>query len=403
MGEAPSRAAATIDIRSTDLNQNDTLTSPAQASALGPLDVLEVWVRHRRLLILAPLGAGVIAAGISFLIPPTYTGSTTFMPPQQQQGAAAAALSSLGSLAGIAGVGATVKTPGDLYVTLLQSANIEDRIVEKFKLKEQYEVKLNFLARQRLRQNVRISLGKKDGLITVDADSRSPQQAADMANQYVTELRRLTGELALTEAQQRRTYFEKEAARSRQKLDNALSALQSGGFSAGALKAEPKAAAESYAKLKAEQTANEVRLAGLRQRLSDQTPEVRQLQGAIGALRAQLAQLEAKQPADQDADYLNRYREYKYQETLYELLSRQYETARIDESRDGPSVQVIDVATPPELRSKPRRGTITASATLGVFLLLVLGTAVRGLWRKAAADPRHGGEFTRLKAAWRTK
>lgn len=385
------------------MNQDDTLTSFARPSALGVLDLLEVWIRHRRLLLLAPLAAGAIAVGISYLIPPTYTATTLFMPPQQQQGGTAAALSSLGSLAGIAGVGGALKTPGDLYVTLLQSANIEDRIVDKFNLKEQYKVQLNFLARQRLHQDVRVSLGKKDGLITMEADAPSPQQAADMANQYVFELKRVTGELTLTEAQQRRTYYEKEVARNRQKLDQALVALQSGGFSAGAVKAEPKAAVESYAKLKAEETANEVRLAGLRQRLSDQTPEVKQLQSTIGALRAQLAQLEAKQPADQDADYLNRYREYKYQETLYELLSRQYETARIDESREGPPVQVIDVAAPPELRSKPRRGSIGAGATIGTFLLLLLVTTVRGLWRKASADPQQSRQLARFRAAWNTK
>lgn len=365
--------------------------------------MLEVWIRHRRLLLLTPLAVGAIAVGISFLIPPTYTGTTLFMPPQQQQGGAAATLSSLGSLAGIAGVGGALKTPGDLYITLLQSANVEDRIVEKFNLKTQYKVELNFLARQRLRQNVRLSLGKKDGLITVEADAPTPQQAADMANQYVAELKRLTGELALTEAQQRRGYYEKEVARNRQKLDQALAALQSGGFSAGAIRAEPKAAVESYARLKAETTANEVRLAGLRQRLSDQTPEVQQLQGTIGALRAQLAQLEAKQPADQDANYLNRYREYKYQETLYELLSRQYETARIDESREGPAVQVIDVASPPELRSKPRRGSIGLGTAFGAFLLLMLVMTVRDLWRKAATVPQQAEHLARVSAAWNSK
>ena len=210
----------------------------------------------------APLVAGIAAFGIASIIPPTFTAQTTFLPPQQQQSAGSSALAALGALSDVAGGIAGIKTPGYEYVALMQSVNVEDRIVERFKLMELYESKYRFQARKTLEANVRIALGKKDGLISVEADAPEPKLAANIANQYVAELRRLSGELALTEAQQRRAFFEAELKRTRAKLTEAQQVLQSsGGLDAEALRAEPKAAAEGYARLKAEVTAAEVRLA----------------------------------------------------------------------------------------------------------------------------------------------
>src|SRR5262249_22640986 len=150
--------------------------------------------------------------------------------------------------------GGAVKTPGDQYVSLMQSVNVEDRIIDRFKLMEAYDAKYRSVARKQLEDNVRIVLGKKDGLISVEADARDPQTAADMANQYVAELRRLSGELALTEAQQRRVFFEAEVKHTKEKLAQAQQELQAGGFNASALKTEPKTAADNFARIKAEAT-----------------------------------------------------------------------------------------------------------------------------------------------------
>ncbi|MDN3545712.1 MAG: Wzz/FepE/Etk N-terminal domain-containing protein [Roseateles asaccharophilus] len=320
-----------------------------------------------KLLVSVPLLVGTLTLGGTYLIKPTFTAQTIFLPPQQQQSSAASALASLGALAGLAGGAGSLKTPGDQYVSLMQSANVEDRIIDRFKLMALYEAKFRFEARKELEQNVRISLGKKDGLITVEADAKDPQLAADMANQYVAELRRLTSELALTEAQQRRAFFETELKNTKTKLAEAQQALQSGGFNAGAIKAEPKAAAENYAQLKAQLTAAEVRLQALRRTRTDTAPEVQQQASLVAALHGQLVKLTTKTDDSPSADYVSRYREYKYQEALFELFSKQYEIARLDESRDGGSIQVIDVATPPELKSKPRR-----AITAGIAWLLAL-------------------------------
>jgi len=163
-------------------------------------ELFNVLAERWRLLVAAPLVAGVAAFGIASILPPTFTAQTTFLPPQQQQSAGSSALAALGALSGLAGGIGGIKTPGDQYVALMQSVNVEDRIVERFKLMALYESKYRFEARKTLQKNVRISLGKKDGLISVEADAPEPKLAADIANQYVAELRRLSGELALTEA-----------------------------------------------------------------------------------------------------------------------------------------------------------------------------------------------------------
>jgi uncharacterized protein involved in exopolysaccharide biosynthesis len=244
---------------------------------------------------------------------------------------------------------------------------LSDRIVDHFKLMDVYGVKFRVDARKELASNVHIGLGKKDGLISVQVDDKSPQRAADVANQYVEELRRLTASLAVTEAQQRRVFFERQLQASRDRLVQAQQALQSSGFNPGALKAEPKAAAEAYARLKAEATSAEVRLQMLRGSLADGTPEVQQQQAELAALRGQLARSERASGSTDGPDYVSKYREFKYQESLFELYARQFELARVDESREGALIQVLDVATPPERKSRPRRGVIAISAMLAAF------------------------------------
>jgi uncharacterized protein involved in exopolysaccharide biosynthesis len=347
------------------------------------LDLFELFGllrRHALLIIGGSLVAGCIALGITYLIKPTFTAETTFLPPQQQQGPAAAVLASLGPLAGLAGAAGAVRTPADQYVALLQSANVSDRIVDEFKLMQVYDAEFRIDARKDLAKNVRITAGKKDGLITVAVDDKNPARAANIANRYVDELRRMTSTIAITEAQQRRHFFESQLHEPRDKLTAAQIALQASGFNQGALKAEPKAAAEGYARLRAEVTAAEVRLQTMRGSLADDTPEVRQHQATVAALRSQLARLEAATDPRGGPDYVGKYREFKYQETLFELFSRQYELARVDESREGALIQVVDMAVPPEKKSSPKRGLTAVLTTLGMGIVLVIAVLVQNAW-----------------------
>ena len=329
------------------------------------------------LLIVGPLAAGALALGITYVITPTFTAVTTFLPPQPPQSSAASALAALGPLAGLAGGAVGASNTGDRYVALMQSVTVSDRLIERFKLMEVYESKFRVDAREALSSSVRISLGKKDGLIKVEVDDTSPQRAADIANRYVDELRHVTAGLAVTEAQQRRMFFEQQLQQSRERLVQAQQALQASGFNPGALKAEPKAAAEGYARLKAEVTAAEVRLQVTRASLTDSAPEVRQQQATLTALREQLARTEQAAAPAAGPDYIGRYRDFKYQETLFDLYARQFELARVDESREGTLIQVLDSATPPERKSKPKRALTAAGTALAVTLGLVAWVLLR--------------------------
>ena len=339
-----------------------------EAMSLG--EIASTLRRHLILLITAPLAAGAVALGTTYLITPTFTASTSFMPPQLAQGGAASALASLGSLASLAGGAAGIRSSGDQYVALMQSVTVSDRLIAQFKLMEVYDSKFRADARLEFARNVRIALGKKDGLISVEVDDTSPQRAADIANRYIDELRRFTASLAVTEAQQRRVFFEQQLQQTRDRLVQAQQALQASGFNPGALKAEPKAAAEGYARLKAEVTAAEVRLQVTRGALTDNAPEVRQQRSAVSALRDQLARSERATESTSGPDYISRYRDFKYHETLFDLYARQFELARVDESREGALIQVVDKATPPERKSKPKRGLLAASSAVLVLVLV---------------------------------
>ncbi|WP_271008570.1 GumC family protein [Paucibacter sp. B51] len=356
-------------------------TSIQEARTLNLIDVLSIWISRKGQIALATVAAGAIGLGISYLVPPTFTASTTFIPPLQQQNSASSLVASLGALSGLAG-GVGSKSPADQYVTLMQSNNITDKLVDKFDLMRVYDSRFRFGARQALAKNSRISLGKKDGLITVEVDATDPKLAADIANNYVLELRRLSTQLVLSEAQERRAFFEAQLKQSRAALQAAEKRLQHSGFDSGALKTEPRSAAEAYARIRAEITSAEVRLQAMRRNLTDGSPEVQQLLALIAAMRSQAEKLESKSDgAKTDAGYVAAYRDYKYQETLFEMFSKQLELARLDETRDGPLIQVVDAATVPEYKSKPKRAAMAVSTSLAALVAMLIWTVALSWWR----------------------
>lgn len=364
----------------------------------GGMETLIALAERWRLLLFGPLAIGLAVLGGTYLITPVFTARTVFLPPQQQQSAAASALASIGGLSSLVG-GAAQRTPADQYVALVLSTSLADRLVDKYKLLEVYDKDLRQDARKELAKSTRAVAGKRDGLIVVEVDDTSAQRAADIANSYVEELRTLTNRLALTEAQQRRMLFEGHLQRARDGLTKAQQVLQSSGFNQDSLKAEPKAAAEGYARLKAEITTTEARLETLRRNLTDSSPEVQQLAAALGVLRGQLARLEATVTNGASADYVSKYREFKYQEVLFEQFARQYELARVDESREG-LLQVVDKAQAPEKKSWPPRALLASAGTVGGFILLLAYVLGRHRWRQSARQADGARQVERLRAAF---
>jgi uncharacterized protein involved in exopolysaccharide biosynthesis len=346
------------------------------------LEIGAMLLQRRRLVAWTVLGSTLAALATAFLLPSWYTATTVILPPQAPQSAAASAISQLGALAGVVGGLASVKSPADQYVALMQSVTVSDRIIDRFKLQDVYEEKYRQDTRKTLKENVRITVGKKDGLIAVEVDDRVPTRAADMANAYVAELRQMTNALAVSEAQQRRVFFEQQLAQTKERLAKAQSALSESGITQGALKVEPKTAAEEYARLRAQATVAEVRLQTLRRMLAENTSEVLQQQAALSALREQIARVEKQDDGRGNSDYVNKYREFKYQEALFEIFVKQYELARVDESREGALIQVVDTATPPERRAGPKRAVITLAAAFAALFAVCAYVVGSALWAR---------------------
>jgi len=365
------------------------------------IDLLMPVAARWRSAILVPVCVALLGYGATYLIKPTFRAATSFLPPQQQQSGIASALASLGAVAGFAGAGA-VKSPADQYVALMQSTTVSDRLIDQFKLLEVYDVRYREQARKILAKSSEIVAGKRDGLISVEVDDTDPGRAAAIANQYVQELRRLTSTLAVSEAQQRRVFFEGQLDETKHRLTQAQIALQASGYNAGALKAAPQAAAEAYARARAESTAAEVRLQTLRHSLTDSSAEVQQAAATAQALREQVRQLEQSDPdSTKGPDYITRYREFKYQETLFDLLARQYETAKFDEAREGALIQVVDIAKPPERKIKPLRMVDGIVAGVLAGILYIGWLMMRTRWNRNALDPVRAERLAALRNALR--
>ena len=378
------------------------LNSSAQADGdeIDLLDMLQVIAENLRLLVLGPLALGLAALGISFLITPTFTATTTFLPPQQQQSTAAAMLQSLGALSGVAGAASGIKNPADQYVAFAESNSIKDALIERFKLIERYEVEFRDDARKVLLEMSRISAGRKDGLVTIEVDDHDPKFAAELANAHIEELTKLLGRLAVTEAQGRRAFFERELKKTRDGLATAEAALKETGINESAIKASPEAAVESVANLMAQIAAKEVQIGAMRNYLTDSAPDFRRAQSELVALRAQLARTEkGVKGGDGGSDYVAKYRDFKYYETLFELMAKQYEIARIDESREGAVIQVVDVALPPDRKSKPRKALIAVLVTMVTGFVLLIFVFVRQLVRNRLQDPEAARKLENIQSA----
>jgi tyrosine-protein kinase Etk/Wzc len=380
-------------------NVQVTMAEMRDDDEISLLDLLQIIVDNLRLLVLGPLACGLLALGYSFTIPPTYTAKTQFLPPQQQQSAAASMLASLGALGGIAGAATGIKSPTDLYIAFMKSVSLQDALIERLNLVEKYKAKLKLDARLAITGSVRIASGK-DGLISVEVDDKDPKFAADLANAHVEELRNLLGRLAVTEAQQRRMFFEKQLQITKESLAKADLALKSSGINSSVLKSSPSSAVEAVARLKAGISVQEVKLGGMRSYLTESAPDFKQALNELASLKTQLAKAEKEEPAVKGtSDYVGRYREFKYQETMFELFAKQFELAKVDESREGAVIQVLDVAQPPERKAKPEKAAIAVMASLASGFALLLFVFVRGALKNAFQNKETNRRLAALKGS----
>jgi uncharacterized protein involved in exopolysaccharide biosynthesis len=363
-------------------------------------DVAIALAKNKWWLLCLPLAiAGLTYFGARFL-PPTYSAQTVILPPQSSQSTALGMLQNLSGLSGIAGGGSSsTKIQAEQYISLMQSATLSDRIAKKFDLNKVYKESSSEKIREILAGKVKFSIGKKDGLLTIVVEDESPIRAAQMANDYVSQLKRMSGDIALTEAQQRRVFFEEQFQRTRAKLNEAQALLQKSGMDEAALRTEPVAAANAYAEIKSQVTAAEVKIQSMKGQVTDRSPAYKMALASLNALNMQLKKIESDQAGSVSGDYIGKYREYKYQEYMYEFFAKQVEMARLDESRDGALMQVVDKAFPPERKIKPRVAKIAAISWVLSFFIMVMAIAVRQVLRSGRFEEMGNGKMGKLKQA----
>ena len=392
------------------MTDTSIIPSNSEVDEISFLDLLQVIVDNLRLLVLGPLAVGLLSFAYTFTITPTYTAKTQFLLPQQQQSAAASMLASLGGLGGLAGAAAGLKNPADQYLAYMNSVSIQDALIERFKLQERYKTKTKTATRSVLISKTRKTAGK-EGLISVEVDDKDPQFAADLANGHVQELVKLLGRMAVTEAQYRRRFFENQLSQAKGNFILAEVALKATGISSSVLKSNPVSALTVVAALKAQVTAQEVKVGAMRGYLADTAPDFKQAMSELANLRSQLAKQEKDEPAristsvalsgKDSGDYATKYREYKYQETLFELFSKQFEIAKIDEAREGAVIQVLDVAEAPERKTKPKKLIISIMATFISIILLLLFVFLRKALVNSLNDSESLQKIKLLKKTYR--
>jgi uncharacterized protein involved in exopolysaccharide biosynthesis len=344
--------------------------------------VLPLW--HRRWwLLLSSLLCGLAALGLGLMQPVRFMGQASFVVQPVMRPSQSVVASALPALAGLTGTGTSAV---DLHVSILRSQLIADRIIQRFDLQRVWDTPFRSQALGRLARRVAFGIGRRDGVVQVSVEDENPQRAAAMANEYVEELRNTLRGFALEEARQRRLFYESQLERARTALNEAQKKLQDSGFDRAALRAEPRAAAEGYGRLQAEVTAAEVRLAATRRVRTEGSDEVQQQLSELGALRAQMALIEAPRDGG-PGSFVSRVREFRYAETLAESIARQAEAARVDEAGDALPLQILDKARAPEWPSSPNPPMwLAAGSALGLLLPMVW-VLIRHRMALARLDP----------------
>lgn len=377
------------------------------------------WIGEgKRLIAAVTVIAAVASIGIGFLIPKTFTARATMLAPgSQQPSSSAAALAALGSLGGLAG-GLGAKTPDELYVALLKSDSVQRALADRFDLKTRYEVTNYETLRKVMPNYIHVSSDKKSGVISVDVDDRDPKFAADLANAHAAEITKVLGRLAVSEAQLRRVFFSTQLNETKENLIKAEQNLRAVQEKSGVIVLDKQAEAliTGAAQLRALIAEREVQLKVLRTSATEQNPDVIRLNSELRAMRAELARMESRQGGSEGSavdmpvgklpeagiEYVRARRELKLQETLLEAMIRQFEAAKLDEAKEGPTLQQVDIAQPPDRKSKPSVTLIALAATLAGLLLSTAFVVVRRyrVWSNAQF-PQDAAARAALARAWR--
>jgi len=388
---------------------NDQNPPIPEDDEISLLDLATTLGEEKSVLFGIPAVTSTLAIIYALLTTPIYTAKTVLLPPQQQASSAASMLASMGALAGLAGAAAAIKSPDEMYVAFLKSQTLQDDLIEKFRLKDRYKQETLAGTRKALAGAAKVSSDRKSGLLSLEVDDKDPAFAATLANGHVDALRRLTDKLALSEAQQRRVFFEAQIQKTQAALDSADAHFRDLNAKGGLPVTEVLAQVSviSSATLRGQIAAKEVELSALRQFATSQNPDMQRIASELSALRAQLAKVESGDGQTSRVSATGQaavvaLRDVKTQQAMLEVLVKQYEMARVDEAREGPLLQQVDVAQAPERKSKPKLALIVVLAGVAGLFLGVLVAFIRGAVRKAGENPDSAERMAALKRAWTT-
>ncbi len=379
------------------------------------LDIFLILAARKRLILFSSLTGLVLALILAYIVRPSYTAKATIMPPQPEQSSSSALLGQFGALASMSGIGGSlgIKNPSDLYIGILQSQSVTDAMVSRFDMVRRLHPKHLSDARLPFTKGAKF-VAEKDGMITISFVDTDPRQAAAVCNAYVDELYKVNNRLAFGAASQRRLFFEQQLAQEKDRLAEAEVQLKKTQEATGII--APTGQTENIirqvSQIQAEITEREVELGALRTSSTEQNPEVVRLTTELTSLRRQLSDLERgagmkHTPGDisiatanvpeAGLEYIRKERDMKYHQLLFDLLARQYEAARMDESKAAPVIQVVDPALVPDKKSAPFRALyLLVGLMLGFFFSAGYALATF-VYHRLAADPEQGRRLALLR------
>ena len=376
------------------------------------VDLLLLLSAKKKTILQIVVAAALVSAVVAMLLPKMYSATASILPPQQSQSTLTAMLGQLGSIAGLSESDLGLKNPADLFIGMLKSRSIEDRLIDRFDLRKVYWVKRYQDARKTL-ENRSYIVAEREGMISITVEDRDPQRAANLANAYVDELHALNSQLAVSEAAQRRLFYQQKVLAEGDELARAELALKQAQEKTGLVQpeAQSRAIIASVADMRAQVAMKEVEVGAMRTYATKNNPDLRRKEQELAELRAQLAKMErnsgqsgigdlelpTRQLPQAELEYLRRARDLKYHEALYAFLNKQLDAARIDEAKDAVVVQVVDKAVVPERKSGPHRLLVVAVTALVAFLLACLGVLVVEAWKRRTQDPHDGMRLARLR------
>jgi capsule polysaccharide export protein KpsE/RkpR len=372
---------------------------------------------NRRWLSKVAVWALVISTLVVFLIPKRFESTVSIMPPEPASEAGTMLSALLGKAAGVGGAGLAsiagnvlgIKNSGALFVDVLRSRTVQDHIVDRLSLQKVYSERYKEEARKKLNRRTDVSEDRKSGVIHITVTDKSPERARDIGRAYVEELDRLVAQVSTSSARRQRIFIEGRLASVKQDLGDAeqqFSVFASKNTTLD-IKEQSKAMVEAGAILQWQLIAAQSELQSLEQIYTDNNVRVRATKARVEELKRQLqkmggtdASLASAAPSDElypsirklpliGVEWADLYRRVKTQETVFELLTQQYELARIQEAKEIPSVNVIDPANLPEQKSFPPRLLFIVLLTIvSVTAALAWLVGVERIDTLAPQDPR---------------